>query len=333
MAVFEMSLPVLRAYQGVNPKPDDFDVYWDESIAEMHALGVSSELIEANFQAPGARCFDLYFTGVRGARVHSKLLIPTGNNASANASPANGRPANGHPAVIQFHGYSLSSGDWFDKLAFAASGFVVAAMDCRGQGGSSEDVGGYKWNTLQGHIIRGLDDVDQKKMLMRDIFLDTAQLARIVMSLPEVDASRVGAYGASQGGGLTLACAALEPSIKRLCPMYPFLCDYRRVWDMDLAENAYLEIRDYFRRFDVNHLRENEIFTRLGYIDVQHLAPRIRGDVLMYTSLMDKICPPSTQFAAYNKITSRKEMMIWPDFEHEHLPGANDRTFQHMLGL
>ena len=38
------------------------------------------------------------------------------------------------------------------------------------------------------------------------------------------------------------------------------------------------------------------------------------------------VCPPSTQFAAYNRITSAKELAIYPDFGHEHLPGFADRT-------
>jgi len=29
--------------------------------------------------------------------------------------------------------------------------------------------------------------------------------------------------------------------------------------------------------------------------------------------LMDTVCPPSTQFAAYNKITSKKTLSIFPD--------------------
>src|SRR5690606_1033304 len=223
--------------------------------------------------------------------------------------------------------YSGSSGSWYDKLGYVASGFSVAALDCRGQGGLSEDVGGVKGNTLYGHIIRGLDD-SPEKLLYRSIFLDTAQLARIVMDMPEVDENRVGALGGSQGGALTLACAALEPRIKRLAPVYPFLCDYKRVWEMDLAKNAYQELTDYFRRFDPTHAREDEIFTTLGYIDVQYLANRIKGEVLMAVGLMDTICPPSTQFAAYNKITSKKEMVIYPDYGHEMLPGFDDMTFE-----
>lgn len=58
-------------------------------------------------------------------------------------------------------------------------GFTVAALDCRGQGGLSEDKGGVLGNTLQGHIIRGLDDPNPDNLLFRDIFLDTAMLAKL----------------------------------------------------------------------------------------------------------------------------------------------------------
>ena len=40
----------------------------------------------------------------------------------------------------------------------------------------------------------------------------------------------------------------------------------------------------------------------------------------MAVGLMDTICAPSTQFAAYNKIASPKDMVIYPDFGHETLP-------------
>ncbi|MBD3306135.1 acetylxylan esterase, partial [candidate division KSB3 bacterium] len=132
----------------------------------------------------------------------------------------------------------------------------------------------------------------------------------------------------------TLACAALEPRIRHAAPVYPFLTDYQRVWEIDLVnEDAYQELRHYFRRFDPRHEREQQIFTKLGYIDVQHLCRRIRSDVLMVTGLMDTLCPPSTQFAAYNKIPSKKSLLIYPDFAHEILPGASDKIFEFMSPL
>jgi len=317
--MFDMPLEQLYDYQGRNPRPDDFDEFWDRSLAEMQAIDPQVELIPASFQVAFAECFHLYFTGLGGARVHAKLLRPKHAEAP-------------HPGVLMFHGYSGSSGDWSDKLGLVAAGNTVAALDCRGQGGLSEDRGGVSGWTLQGHIVRGLDDMPEK-LLFRQIFLDTAQLARIVMQMPDVDEDRVGATGGSQGGGLTLACAALEPRIKRAAPVFPFLCDYQRVWEMDLAKDAYRELHDWFRRFDPLHQREEELFTRLGYVDAQHLAPRIQGEVLMSVGLMDQICPPSTQFAAYNKITAEKTLRIYPDYGHESLLGNSDAIYQFMAGL
>ena len=319
MPLIDKPLAELRTYPGRNPRPTDFDLFWDRGLAEMRALDPKVELRPAKFTAPGADCFDLFFTGVGGARIHAKYLRPQ----------AAARP---HPAVVLFHGYSGNSGDWFEKLAWLAFGYSVFALDCRGQGGFSEDRGGVTGNTLKGHIIRGLDDAPQQ-LLFRQIFLDTAQLAGLAMQMPEVDPQRVGATGGSQGGGLTLACAALEPRIKRAAPIFPFLCDYQRVWEMDLATAAYEELRTYFRQFDPRHEREQEIFTKLGYIDCQHLAPRIRGEILMVTGLMDTICPPSTQFAAYNKITAPKNMVLYPDYAHEGLPGASDTISAFLAGL
>jgi cephalosporin-C deacetylase len=319
MPIFELPLPELHKYKGRNPCPPDLDAFWDKSLAEMRALKPKVELVPFALKSSAAECFDLYFTGVGGARVHAKYLRPK-------------KGAEKHPAILIFHGYTGNSGDWFDKLAWVSQGYSVAALDCRGQGGKSQDVGGVAGTTYRGHIIRGLDDKPEK-MLFRQIFLDTAQLARILMEMPEVDAARVGATGASQGGGLTLACAALEPRIKRAAPTFPFLCDYQRVWEMDLAVGAYEELKTYFRQFDPRHEREREIFTKLGYIDCQHLAKRIRAEVLMGVSLMDTICPPSTQFAAFNKITAPKQMVIYPDFAHETLPDVSDKIFDFMAGL
>jgi cephalosporin-C deacetylase len=319
MPLIDMPLADLYKYQGINPKPLDHDAFWEAALQEMHDMDAKVELVPSQFQAPGAECFDLYFTGVRNARIHAKYLRPT-------------RSQTPHPAVIMFHGYTQDSGDWSDKLRYVHLGFSVAALDCRGQGGFSEDPGGVSGNTHRGHIIRGLSDKPEN-LLYRQIFLDTAQLAGIVMAMPEVDEKRVGALGGSQGGGLTLACASLEPRIRKAAPTYPFLCDYQRVWELDLAKDAYDELRTYFRMFDPMHKNEKGIFTTLGYIDVQYLTPRIKADVLMGTGLMDTICPPSTQFAAYNKIKSPKRIIIYPDFGHEFINGFDDQVFLFMSEL
>ncbi|WOO40267.1 acetylxylan esterase [Rubellicoccus peritrichatus] len=315
MPAFDYPLEELKTYQGQNPRPGDFDAYWDKALAEMHAVDAAPERTAADFSSPVVDCYDYRFTGVGGARVYAKLLIPKSI------------PNGGCPASVNFHGYTGSSGQWTGLLALASSGFVVAAMDCRGQAGLSEEAATATLSTHNGHIIRGLRD-GPEKLNFRSIFLDTAQLAGLVMDMPEVDASRVAVQGGSQGGALTLACAALEPRIAKAAPCFPFLSDYYRVWQMDLAERAYEEIRTFFRQIDPTHQREHEIFETLGYIDVQYLAPRIKAQTHMGITLMDQVCPPSTQFAAYNKITAPKDATIYYDHGHEALPDWDDRVFK-----
>ena len=319
MPLVDLPLEELKQYYGITPCPEDFDAFWERALAEMHALDPKVELKPADFQVPFAECFDLYFTGVGNAKIHAKYLRPKGM-------------AESHPAIVQFHGYSDYSGPWNQKLNYVSQGYSVAALDVRGQAGFSEDRGSAKGNTYHGHVIRGLED-SPEKLFYRSVFLDAAQLVEIVMGMPEVDAKRVGVTGDSQGGALSLVSAALVPQVKQIGIYYPFLCDYKRVWEMDRARDTYVELADFFRQKDPLHEREDEIFTRLGYIDVKNLVKRIRGEVLMAVGLMDTIVPPSTQFSAYNRITSKKSLRIYPDYGHEPIPHYNDEVFQFMMKL
>ena len=319
MPALDFSLEKLKTYRGISPCPEDIDEYWTAALRELDSHDFEISLKESSFQTDFAECFDLTFTGLGGAEVYAKYLRPRGSTER-------------HPAILEFHGYHGNSGDWSDKLKYTAAGFCVAALDCRGQGGGSRDRIDVAGPTLQGHIIRGLED-GPEHLMYRYLFMDTVQLARIVMSFSEVDENSVGATGASQGGGLTLACAALEPRIKYAAPVYPFLSDYKRVWDMDLDLDAYKELRTYFRQYDPHHLREEEIFTTLGYIDVKNLAKRIKAKVLMGITLLDNICPPSTQFAVFNRIVSEKRYSLYYDYGHEKLPGMSDDIFSFFMEM
>ena len=146
MPLIDMPLDRSCAYQGRNPRPADFDAFWD---------GGARETARPDPRA-GAE-------PARLERAATPNASTCGSRGSAGAGPrrSTSRPAAGgetHPAVLMFHGYTGSSGEWLDKLGYVAQGFCVAAMDCRGQGGHSEDTGGVAATPTSGHIIRGLDD-------------------------------------------------------------------------------------------------------------------------------------------------------------------------------
>lgn len=304
----------LFEYNGISPKPDDFDDFWDTSIEGMRKIDPSLELVPCKWEFSGVDAYDMYFTGVDNARIHAKYMRPVDTKKC--------------PAVFMFHGYSEGSDGWAHLLSYASQGYCVAALDCRGQGGISEDRGGVIGNTIHGHIIRGLESDSPKDLLFTKIFLDVVQLVDIVEKFDEIDENKLFAKGCSQGGALTYVCASLCPQIKAASAGVPFLSDYKRVWEMDMDVRAYAELKDFFRHTDPRHEKEDETFMKLGYIDIQNMANRIKGKMLMFTGLMDNVCPPSTQFAAFNKITSEKKVLFYPDFAHEYFPEYDELTMQ-----
>jgi len=319
MPALDMPVAQMKEYMGSSPCPVDIDEYWDDALAEMNALDPKAEFIEKKFSSKIADMYDLYFTGTKNARIHAKVAIPKNIEGKA-------------PAVLMFHGLAGAADEWVSLVKYASQGFVCAALDARGQGGLSEDVGGVKGTTYPTPFMRGVDG-DKHDLYYRDVFLDTALLAKIIMGLDYVDENRVGCLGGSQGGALSIACACLVPNIKKCAPWVPYLSDYKRVYDMDLNKDAYDGLKYYFRMFDPAHERETEIFERLGYIDIQNIAKRMKAELLMQTSLVDNICPPSTQFAMYNKVTSKKNVILYPEYGHEIPSSGYDVVFEFLADL
>lgn len=316
----DMPLKQLLHYQGTNPKPEDFNEYWIQALAELDRQTMTYTLEPVDAPFCGVELFELYFTGVGDAKIHARFLKPKTVVGKL-------------PAVLLFHGYTGSCGYWFDKLPYAYNGIAVAAMDVRGQGGSSEDTLRTFGSTYRGHIVRGIDEESPHKLFYRNVYLDTVQLARILQSMEDIDESRIGTAGFSQGGALAAVCAGLVPKIKAACIGSPFLSDFQRVCelDMDKREEPYFEISQYFKKRDPLHEKASAFFKKLGYIDVQNFAEHIQCKVLFSTGLMDIHCPPSTHFAVYNKINAPKELKVYPDFPHEHLPDEGDARLKFFL--
>ncbi len=317
----DMPLQEARAYLGSSPKAADHDAYWERALALLDTHDPQVEIREEPLQFRSAGCHRLLFTGVGGARISVKLVQP--------------RKAGRHPALLLFHGYTADSGDWMGLLPYAAEGFVVAAMDCRGQAGDSEDTGSYAGYTVRGHLTRGLAG-DPDGLLYRQIYLDTVLLTRILRDMDGVDGSRMATMGNSQGGALSIACSALSGCISRTVALHPWLSDFGRCMQLDICRQVwspYSELSDFFRRSDPLHEREKEYMDKLSYIDVQHLASRIQNPTLMLITQSDNTCPPSTQYAVYNRLTCPKELVEYPDHDHEWPPRMSDLSYTFLKPL
>ncbi|MBF6977981.1 acetylxylan esterase [Aerococcaceae bacterium zg-BR22] len=295
-----------KNYNGSNSKPLDFDDFWECNKIEVEELGLDYELKKYELYSNVADAYQLFFSGVDGAKIYAQFVTPKKFEGKI-------------PLIMQFHGYHTNSGDWTDKISHAAEGYASISLDVRGQGGLSEDLTRTVGGTLKGHIIRGIDE-GKENLFFKKVFQDIYQLTRIAISMEYIDEKYIYAYGASQGGGQAIVCAALSPSIRKVFVCYPFLSDYREAYKLDVNNSAYEEISYWFRFRDPLHEKEEYLFNQLDYIDIQYFAPKIKAEVIWAIGLEDRICHPKTQFATYNAITSSKEMVIFPEYGHEYLP-------------
>lgn len=306
-------------YTGSTPRPHDFQEFWDQRAAEARALPLSFRVEPSEIPGnPFTRYYDVWLDGMNGARLHAKLVLPV------RAEPV--------PVVLQFHGYPGASRGWFEQSSFAGMGMAVLAMECPGQGGDSVYAGSPAGTTAADHIVMGLAGRPEG-FYYTEVFQDTCLMVRLALAMEELDSGRIYVNGASQGGGLGLVCAALNPGHIRKCAvLYPFLADYRRAWELDRDEVVFTGLKYCTRWFDPAGEHLDEMFARLGYIDALHFADRIACPVLFGTGLSDELIPPSAQFAVYSKIKSPKRHLIYPDYGHEEIADFDDRIIGFFMG-
>ncbi|HFR4577090.1 TPA: acetylxylan esterase [Streptococcus suis] len=312
-----MSLEAMRTYRGRHELPEDFDSFWQQQLAALPELP-DYDLLEKPAGLPGVTCYELYFTGTNGSRVFAKTIFPEAE-----------QPV---PVLFYFHGYQGQSPDWAELLKFTAAGYGVVAMDVRGQAGCSQDLGQFKGLTVKGQVIRGmLQGPDH--LFYKDVYLDVYQLIKLVAGFDFVDEHQLMSCGASQGGALALVAASLYSDLSKCLSIYPFLSDFKRVLELGNNSEAYDELFRYFKYSDPFHETEEQVLQTLSYIDIKNLAHLVKCPVAMVTGLEDGVCPPSTQFAAYNRLEVEKEMKILLDYGHDALNvKVNDYAFDYLVG-
>lgn len=301
MKPYDMPIEELQQYQPPLTRESDFDAFWDSSLERLDGVPTDVLLTRVDYPASGIELFQLSYTSFADSRIFGYYGKPVGDGQ--------------FPGLVLYHGYNGSyDGGIHDVVNWALRGYATFGMLCRGQQ-TSEDKTGTPAESYAGWMTKGVLDKDE--YYYRGVYLDAVRALDVLASLDEVDASRIGVTGASQGGGLSLVAAALSDIPKVAVATFPYLAHFRRA--IDMAETGpYQEFNHFFRR-NSNPDVEEQTLTTLSYFDVMNLAPKVKCEVLVCSGLVDEITPPSTIFAAYNHLSCEKEMAIYRYFGHEFI--------------
>jgi cephalosporin-C deacetylase len=310
MPLIDMPLEQLKVYKPALTRRKDFAAFWSAILKAARAQPLNATFAPQKYPAKGVRLSSVAFDGFECGTVAGWLLEPE-------------KPGR-YPALVVYHGYSGCSPCVFNLLPWALQGFVVLAVDCRGQNGRSTDAAVYPEGHRPGYMTAGIMDKDA--YYYRYVYADCVRAVDLAASLGSVAPERIGVTGVSQGGGLSLAAAALATDrVKLAAPCVPYLCHYRRA--VDLAEYPYREIADYLRAWPQ---RYEQVMAVLSYFDNLNLADRIKAKVLISVGLCDLICPPSTIYAVINRMRCRKQVVVYPCTGHEENDDWRERVFAFM---
>ncbi|MGW0936708.1 acetylxylan esterase [Streptomyces sp. NPDC002666] len=306
MAQFDLPLDQLERYRPALAEPDDFDAFWQETLArhEDVDLAVSFEPVANGLVTIDT--FDVTFAGYGGHPVRGWLHLPVTRTGPL-------------PAVVEYLGYGTGRGAPHETRLWADAGYAHFVMDTRGQGAETPDADPATGDiAAPGFLTRGV--LDPRRYYYRRLYTDAVRAVAAARTHPDVDPARVVVTGTSQGGGITLAAAGLVPDLVAVMPDVPFLCHFPRattITDMP----PYDEVTRFVKR----HREHAATVTRtMSYFDGAALARRANAPTLFSVGLMDRICPPSTVYAAFNHYgahenvdQSDKQIRVYPFNDHE----------------
>ena len=305
MPELDLPLEALREYRSTVTAPPDLEAFWSGALAEVGEQDLDVRLTPIDSGLVTVETFDVSFAGQGGDRVRAWLHLPA-------AALRDGRPLRG---VVQFQGYNGGRGLPHEHVFWASAGYAHLVVDTRGQGsgwsvgGTADAVG--SGPSQPGFLTRGIQD--PATYYYRRVYVDAVRAVEAMRSHPMVDSTQVTVTGSSQGGGITLAVAALVPDVATVMPDVPFLCDFRRATRVAPGD-PYGELVRYLK---AHRDSAHAVFETLAYFDGAVLARLGRAPALFSVALMDQVCPPSTVFAAYNAYAGPKDIVVYEFNEHE----------------
>lgn len=272
------------------PRPDDFDEYWAKARAELNAVAPEFKMtLDKEKSNDLLNVYEVEMKSLGNVTIRGWYSVPKNNNGNL-------------PALLKNVGYSGNMQPVYDRPDFAVFG-----LNIRGHGNSRDDVN----PGFPQYITTNIDD--KEKYIYRGAYMDCVRAIDFLCSRSEVDTSRIGVYGGSQGGALTFATAALDKRIKLCAPHIPYLSAFRRYYDIIPPLGKKFE--DYLDKHP--NMTWEKMYATLDYIDIGNLAPWIKVPVFMGVGLADRRCPPYINFAAFNRISSKdKQWFVYQGYGH-----------------
>ena len=292
---------------GINPleikagvkEPDDFDKFWNNQKAELAKIPMNPKLEPVTLpetQKNKIECFDVKIDCAGDMPVSGYFAKPV--NAVKGSLPI----------IISYHGAGVRSSG--KPLWYAEKGMLALDINAHGiENGKPEEF--YKeLNSGKLKDYRSFEAGSIEKIYFKGMFLRVIRSIEFMKSQPEWDGKTLIVIGGSQGGAQALVAAGLDKQVTFCVAYVPAMCDhYGLLANQQNGWPRFIKIKD-------GKPENADIAKTVQYYDAAVFAKKIKAEVLMTAGFIDATCPPTSVYAAYNNISSKKEMLNNPLLGH-----------------
>ena len=276
-------------------------MFWDKTRAELDEVEINASVepvedpdvftIEGRIKT--RTIYRVIMSSFQGTKIRAWYTVPAANP-----------PAQGWPAIMEVPGYG---GTMPLPSHLSQFGYATLSLFPRSQGESLKE-----WEIESGtRLVYNV--TDRERYYYRGAYMDCVRGVDFLDTRQEIDSSRIGVWGFSQGGGLTLATASLDQRVTAAVAGVPWLCDFPAAANITTA--PYVELHHWL----AEHPGErDQAMSTLTYFDQLSLADGIRCPVLVGSSIEDEVHPLRTVMPVFESIRSMKSIIVNPDLEHEY---------------
>ncbi|MBO7545468.1 MAG: acetylxylan esterase [Paludibacteraceae bacterium] len=294
--------------------PEDFMSWWQAELKKAEQVPLMPVFKHEPGMSNGkADVYMVHFQNHKaGSYIYGMLTVP--------------KTPGKHAAVVEYPGagiHKFQSGNmaWADSdIVCLQIGIHGIPLDMEAEVYQNLTNGG-----MANYAYLGLEHRDN--YYYRRVFLGAAKAVDFLKSLDYVDSTRIGVYGGSQGGLLSLVVAALKPEVRCVSAAYPAMCE--------TAGSRYERAEGWPRLFvwrkgtDTPQIRDV-----VRYFDAVNFARFVTQDIQFIQGYNDHVCMPTTTFSAYNVIPKGRKILLTPyDCSHWLYPEQHAARRQWMCRM